>query len=137
MPPATNSPTCWTDTREHPGSGKRGWRWTRRVSAQTLRPKHDSGLRWPAEVFPIPTSTCRCRWAASSCASPTCVAVEYDGEGHSDPTQVLKDISRDEDFAAADWILVRIGKTHMENDARAAVRKVRLALLARGWSPSG
>ena len=65
------------------------------------------------------------------------VAVEYDGEGHSDPAQVLKDISRDEDFAAADWILVRIGKTHMENDARAAVRKVRLALLARGWSPSG
>jgi very-short-patch-repair endonuclease len=64
------------------------------------------------------------------------VAVEYDGEGHSDPTQVLKDISRDEDFAAAGWILVRIGKTHMENDARAAVRKVRLALLARGWSPS-
>lgn len=64
------------------------------------------------------------------------VAVEYDGEGHSDPTQVLKDISRDEDFAAADWILVRIGKTHMQNGARAAVRKVRLALLARGWSPS-
>ncbi|MFF2315809.1 endonuclease domain-containing protein [Arthrobacter sp. NPDC058097] len=65
------------------------------------------------------------------------VAVEYDGEGHSDPAQVLRDISRDEDFAAAGWILVRIGKTHMENDARAAARKVRLALLARGWSPSG
>lgn len=65
------------------------------------------------------------------------VAVEYDGEGHSDPAQVLRDISRDEDFSAADWILVRIGKTHMENDARAAVRKVRLALQARGWRPSG
>ena len=64
------------------------------------------------------------------------VALEYDGEGHSDPAQVLRDISRDEDFAAADWILVRIGKAHMENDARAAIRKVRLALLARGWSPS-
>jgi very-short-patch-repair endonuclease len=64
------------------------------------------------------------------------VAVEYDGEGHSDPAQVLRDISRDEDFAAADWILVRIGKTHMKNDARAAAHKVRLALLARGWSPS-
>ncbi|MFE5839881.1 endonuclease domain-containing protein [Arthrobacter sp. NPDC056493] len=65
------------------------------------------------------------------------VAVEYDGEGHSDPAQVLKDISRDEDFAAADWILVRIGKGHMDNDARAAARKVRLALHARGWSASG
>jgi very-short-patch-repair endonuclease len=64
------------------------------------------------------------------------VAVEYDGEGHSDPAQVLRDISRDEDFAASDWILLRIGKTHMDHDARAAVRKVRLALKARGWSPS-
>ena len=65
------------------------------------------------------------------------VAVEYDGEGHSDAAQVLRDISRDEDFAAGDWILVRIARTHMENDARAAVRKVRLALLARGWRPTG
>ena len=65
------------------------------------------------------------------------VAVEYDGEGHSDDAQVLRDISRDEDFAAGDWILVRIARTHMENDARAAVSKVRLALLARGWRPTG
>ena len=65
------------------------------------------------------------------------VAVEYDGEGHSDAAQVLRDISRDEDFAAGDWILVRIASTHMENSARAAVRKVRLALLARGWRPTG
>jgi very-short-patch-repair endonuclease len=65
------------------------------------------------------------------------VAVEYDGEGHSDAAQVLRDISRDEDFAAGDWTLVRIARTHMENDARAAVRKVRLALLARGWRPTG
>lgn len=65
------------------------------------------------------------------------VAVEYDGESHSIPAQVLRDISRDEDFAGAGWILVRIGKAHMENDARTAVRKVRLALQARGWDASG
>lgn len=64
------------------------------------------------------------------------VAVEYEGEGHSDPAQIVRDIAREEDFALAGWTLVRISKRHMENDARAAVRKVRAALRASGWSPS-
>jgi hypothetical protein len=40
------------------------------------------------------------------------------------------------DSAPETRLRLALGKTHMENDARAAVRKVRLALLARGWSPS-
>ncbi|MBT2538415.1 endonuclease domain-containing protein [Arthrobacter sp. ISL-69] len=63
------------------------------------------------------------------------VAVEYEGGGHSETAQIVRDIAREEDFAGAGWTLVRISKRHMENDARAAVAKVRSALLSRGWLP--
>jgi hypothetical protein len=61
------------------------------------------------------------------------VAVEYEGEGHSEAAQIVRDIAREEDFARAGWVVVRISKRHMENEARAAVAKVRAALLGRGW----
>ncbi|MBD1591514.1 hypothetical protein HC744_05610 [Arthrobacter sp. S1_S22] len=64
------------------------------------------------------------------------VAVEYDGEGHSEAAQIVRDITREEDFVRAGWLLVRISKRHMERDARPAVAKVRSSLLSRGWSPS-
>jgi hypothetical protein len=63
------------------------------------------------------------------------VAVEYDGEPHSEIAQVARDIAREEDFRNASWFLVRISKRHMENGARSAVTKVRSALLDRGWTP--
>ncbi|MCU1434342.1 MAG: hypothetical protein JWR71_1067 [Pseudarthrobacter sp.] len=63
------------------------------------------------------------------------VAVEYEGEGHSEVGQIVKDIAREEDFARAGWLLVRISKRHMQNEARAAVAKVRIALQNRGWQP--
>ncbi|WP_026554025.1 endonuclease domain-containing protein [Arthrobacter sp. 35W] len=65
------------------------------------------------------------------------VAVEYEGSHHADPAQVERDIDREEDFAAAGWIQVRISKRHMKDDARAAVRKVRAALLQHDWTPPG
>ncbi|WP_458779250.1 hypothetical protein [Arthrobacter sp. D3-16] len=61
------------------------------------------------------------------------VAVEYDGEGHSDAAQIVRDIAREEDFAHAGWLLVRISKRHMEDRAKPAVAKVRSVLLSRGW----
>jgi hypothetical protein len=63
------------------------------------------------------------------------VAVEYEGEGHSEAAQIVRDIAREEDFAQAGWLLVRISKRHMKNEAQAAVAKSRAALLSRGWSP--
>lgn len=63
------------------------------------------------------------------------VAVEYDGGNHSDPEQVARDVAREEDYAASSWTQVRITKRHMDNDARAAVSKIRTALVARGWRP--
>ncbi|WP_244266523.1 endonuclease domain-containing protein [Pseudarthrobacter chlorophenolicus] len=64
------------------------------------------------------------------------VAVEYDGEGHSEAAQIVRDIAREEDFARTGWMLVRISRRHMENEARAAVAKVRSALRSRGWQPN-
>ncbi|WP_125613292.1 endonuclease domain-containing protein [Specibacter cremeus] len=61
------------------------------------------------------------------------VAVEYDGGNHADPDQVVRDIARAEDYAAAGWIEVRISKRHMADGARGAVRAVRNALRQRGW----
>lgn len=64
------------------------------------------------------------------------VAVEYEGELHSDPARIVMDITREEDYARAGWLVVRISKLHMENDARTAAVKVRRAMLSRGWAPA-
>jgi hypothetical protein len=64
------------------------------------------------------------------------VAVEYEGERHSEAAQIIRDIAREEDFSRAGWELVRISKRHMVNDARQAVAKVRTALVSRGWVPT-
>jgi very-short-patch-repair endonuclease len=64
------------------------------------------------------------------------VAVEYEGEGHSEAAQIVRDIAREEDFTRAGWVLVRVSRSHMGNDARAAVAKVRAALVSRGWLPN-
>jgi hypothetical protein len=64
------------------------------------------------------------------------IAVEYEGAVHSEAAQIIRDIAREEDFSNAGWILLRISKRHMENDARAAVDKVRAALISRGWQPN-
>ena len=63
------------------------------------------------------------------------VAVEYEGEGHSEAAQIIRDIAREEDFSRAGWTLVRISKRHMVSSARPAVAKVRTELVSRGWVP--
>lgn len=64
------------------------------------------------------------------------VAAEYDGGTHNDPLQVERDVRRQEDYARAGWLEVRIMNRHMANDAKEAVRKIRDALYDRGWRPS-
>lgn len=63
------------------------------------------------------------------------VGVEYEGGGHSDGDQVDRDITRAERYRQLGWLEVRISKRHMRDDARAAVVKVRAALITRGWRP--
>jgi hypothetical protein len=62
------------------------------------------------------------------------VGIEYDGGVHSEEDQVGRDIERAERSRALGWSEVRISKRHMADEARAAVAKVRSALIAGGWS---
>jgi hypothetical protein len=63
------------------------------------------------------------------------IGVEYEGEQHGDEGQIVRDIARSERYAALGWTEVRISKRHMNPDAKAAVAKVRAALLQAGWRP--
>ncbi|QDY91654.1 hypothetical protein E7Y32_03480 [Arthrobacter sp. UKPF54-2] len=63
------------------------------------------------------------------------IGVEYEGEHHGDPAQIVRDIARSERYKALGWSEVRISQRHMANDARAAVAKVRVALVQAGWRP--
>ncbi len=63
------------------------------------------------------------------------VGIEYDGLVHSDAEQVARDIARAEAYKRLAWIEVRISKRHMVNDAKAAVAKIRSALVSAGWRP--
>ena len=63
------------------------------------------------------------------------VGVEYEGNHHSGGAQIVRDIARSERYTALGWTEVRISQRHMENDARAAVAKVRAALVQAGWRP--
>ena len=63
------------------------------------------------------------------------IAVEYEGEGHGDGSQIVRDIARSERYQELGWTEVRISKRHMGNDARAAVDKVKTALIQAGWRP--
>jgi len=64
-----------------------------------------------------------------------CIAIEYEGEGHGDESQLVRDIARSERYKELGWAEIRISKRHMENDAKAAVAKVRAALIQAGWRP--
>lgn len=63
------------------------------------------------------------------------IGIEYEGEQHGDELQIVRDIARSERYTALGWTEVRISKRHMHDDAKAAVAKVRAALLQAGWRP--
>ncbi|MGO4583488.1 endonuclease domain-containing protein, partial [Arthrobacter sp. 2RAF6] len=64
------------------------------------------------------------------------IGIEYEGDSHGSEAQVVRDISRSERYEALGWMEVRISKRHMFNDAKAAVAKVRSALVQSGWRPA-
>ena len=65
----------------------------------------------------------------------TAIGIEYEGEHHGDELQIERDIARSERYSALGWTEVRISKRHMLNDGKAAVAKVRSALVQAGWRP--
>lgn len=63
------------------------------------------------------------------------IGIEYEGELHGAEGQIVRDIARSERYTALGWTEVRISKRHMAHDAKAAVAKVRTALVQAGWRP--
>lgn len=63
------------------------------------------------------------------------LGIEYEGEHHGEELQIERDIARSERYSALGWTEVRISKRHMLNDGKAAVAKVRSALIQAGWRP--
>ena len=61
------------------------------------------------------------------------IGIEYEGEHHGDESQIARDITRSERYAALGWTEVRISKRHMVNDAKPAAAKVLVALAQAGW----
>lgn len=64
------------------------------------------------------------------------LAIEYEGEPHTAPLQVRRDIRRAENVAAARWDEIRISGDHMLCGAREAVAKIRTGLIGKGWDGS-
>ncbi|MDQ0770735.1 hypothetical protein QF031_003484 [Pseudarthrobacter defluvii] len=61
------------------------------------------------------------------------IGIEYEGEHHGEDSQIARDITRSERYAALGWTEVRISKRHMVNDAKPAAAKVLVALAQAGW----
>jgi very-short-patch-repair endonuclease len=64
------------------------------------------------------------------------VGVEYDGEQHwTDPDRYAEDIERLEFLAAQGWLIVRVSGRQLRYQPETVVRRVREALISRGWQP--
>jgi hypothetical protein len=61
------------------------------------------------------------------------IGIEYEGEQHGEDGQIVRDITRSENYEALGWTEVRISKRHMVNEGKPAVAKVRSALIRAGW----
>lgn len=61
------------------------------------------------------------------------IGIEYEGDHHGEESQIARDITRSERYAALGWTEVRISKRHMVNDAKPAAAKVLVALAQAGW----
>ncbi|WP_431942732.1 hypothetical protein [Micromonospora marina] len=63
------------------------------------------------------------------------VAVEYDGQWHSDADRMHLDRRRLNQFVAAGWLVLHVTGRRLRKEFPALVREIRAALVARGWRP--
>ncbi|MEC5151509.1 DUF559 domain-containing protein [Cryobacterium sp. GrIS_2_6] len=64
------------------------------------------------------------------------VLVEYDGEQHrTDEEQYHWDVDRLDRLMEEGWRVIRINKSHVRKRPASTIRKVRVALNSRGWTP--
>jgi hypothetical protein len=63
------------------------------------------------------------------------VAVEYEGAHHRDASQFARDIDRIDRLVEHGWRVVRVSSHLVFVDPTELIRRVRVALIARGWMP--
>jgi very-short-patch-repair endonuclease len=64
------------------------------------------------------------------------VVVEYDGEHHrEDRAQYSRDVDRLDDLAHAGWRVIRFNASHVGRRRAERIDRVRVALIAAGWTP--
>ncbi|MGV9762689.1 hypothetical protein [Micromonospora tulbaghiae] len=63
------------------------------------------------------------------------VAVEYDGQWHSDADRMHLDRRRLDQLVAAGWLVLHVNGRRLRKEFPALVREIRAALVARGWRP--
>ncbi|AXO34143.1 hypothetical protein [Micromonospora sp. B006] len=63
------------------------------------------------------------------------VAVEYDGQWHSDADRMHLDRRRLNQLVEAGWLVLHVTGRRLRKEFPALVREIRAALVARGWRP--
>ncbi|MDG4806560.1 DUF559 domain-containing protein [Micromonospora sp. WMMD1120] len=61
------------------------------------------------------------------------VAVEYDGQWHSDPEQLHRDRRRLNMLVSAGWLVLHVTSRRLYGEFPAVLHEVRNALVSRGW----
>ncbi|MEK8109078.1 hypothetical protein NKG94_38615 [Micromonospora sp. M12] len=61
------------------------------------------------------------------------VAVEYDGQWHSDPEQLHRDRRRLNLLVGAGWLVLHVTSRRLHGEFPALLGEVRAALVSRGW----
>ncbi|MEU8421652.1 hypothetical protein AB0C15_12330 [Micromonospora sp. NPDC048835] len=61
------------------------------------------------------------------------VAVEYDGQWHSDPEQLHRDRRRLNQLVGAGWLVLHVTSRRLHGEFPSVLREVREALVSRGW----
>ncbi|MEV7660460.1 hypothetical protein [Paenarthrobacter sp. NPDC089316] len=94
----------------------------------------DAGLPEPAVTQPIYDELGRYVSTPDLQYKEYKIALEYEGDHHrSDPVQWGKDIERDDRLRATGWIVLRFSQVQMKGGWANAERKLREALVSRGW----
>ncbi|MFP3578710.1 hypothetical protein SB659_03880 [Arthrobacter sp. SIMBA_036] len=94
----------------------------------------DAGLPEPAVTLPIFDDLGRYMSTPDLQYKEYKIALEYEGDHHrSDPVQWGKDIERDDRLRANGWIVLRFSLVQMKGGWGSAEKKIRDALVSRGW----
>jgi hypothetical protein len=98
----------------------------------------EAGLPEPAVNVPIHDARGRQIALGDLVYADWRVVVEYDGEHHrEDRAQYARDVDRLDDLAQAGWRVIRFNASHVGRRRGERIDRVRVALIAAGWTPPG